>query len=80
VGIGAQQAPDEAQEFEFAAPVYLLRITESAGRPELALIAWGYRAVDFVRCFVKSRDGDESAITDHVHQNFDSNGHGTPLR
>ena len=76
MGIGAQQAPDEAQEFEFAAPVNLLRITESAGRPELALIAWGYRAVDFVRCFVKSRDGDES----DVHQNFDPNGHGTPLR
>jgi hypothetical protein len=33
VGIDAQQAPDEAQEFRLAAAVNLLRITESAGKP-----------------------------------------------
>jgi hypothetical protein len=33
VGIDAQQAPDEAQEFGLAAAVNLLRITESAGKP-----------------------------------------------
>jgi hypothetical protein len=79
VGIGVQQAQDRAREFRIAAVVNLLRITEigavASRREHLAPITLCYRQGRIVRRSVKTRDGNETAIAEHVHQNFHPNGH-----
>ena len=78
MGIGAQQAAEQASEFRIAAAVDLLRMIERA--PRLAAITLCYGRIGIVRRFVKIRDGKKSAIAEQVHQNFHPNGHHIPLR